>query len=83
MALFATRTTGYWYDTNLSARMTSAVRQGPSEEYQGESIWRVTVEVSVPMERAETFETRLREAFNAAVVPEVMGAVNRAVPLAE
>ena len=46
VALFATRTTGYWYDTDLSARMTSAVRQGPSEEYQGESIWRVTVEVS-------------------------------------
>ena len=40
-------------------------------------------QVSVPMEQAETFETRLRETFNAAVVPEVMGAVNRAVPLAE
>ena len=44
---------------------------------------RVTVEVSVPMEQAETFETRLRETFNAAVVPETMDAVNRAVPMGE
>ena len=43
----------------------------------------MTVGVSVPMERAETFETRLRETFNAAVVPEAMGAVNRAVPMGE
>ena len=46
VALFATRDDYYWGDTTLSARVTDAVRQGPSEEYQGESIWRVTVEVS-------------------------------------
>ena len=61
-------------------RIVSAV---DGEQTGQEFTDRVTVEVSVPMERAETFETRLREAFNAAVAPEVMGAVNRAVPLAE
>lgn len=46
VALFATRQDYYWDDTTLSVRMTSAVRQGPSEEYQGESLWQVDMEVS-------------------------------------
>ena len=46
VALFATTNNYYWDDTTISAHVTSAVRQGPSEEYQGESLWEVTVEVS-------------------------------------
>ena len=61
-------------------RIVSAV---DGEQTGQEFTDRVTVGVSVPMERAETFETRLRETFNAAVVPEAMGAVNRAVPMGE
>lgn len=41
----------------------------------------VTVEVSVPVERTQAFEDRVRETFNAAVVPEAMGMIHRAVPL--
>ena len=48
-------------------RIVSAV---DGEQTGQEFTDRVTVEVSVPMEQAETFETRLRETFNAAVVPE-------------
>lgn len=61
-------------------RIVSAV---DGEQTGQEFTDRVTVGVSVPMERAETFETRLRETFNAAVVPEARGAVNRAVPMGE
>ena len=44
-ALFATREDGYWHETAISAHMVSAVREGPSEEYEDESLWRVQVEV--------------------------------------
>ena len=44
-APFATREGGYWYETAISAHMVSAVREGPSEEYEDESLWRVQVEV--------------------------------------
>lgn len=42
---------------------------------------RVTYEVSVPQDAVAVFESRVRETFNANVKPEVLGTVNRAVPL--
>ena len=33
-ALFATREERYWHETDISAQMVSAVREGPSEEYE-------------------------------------------------
>lgn len=45
-ALAATADRYTWQDTSLSAHMTSAVLEGPSQEYEDENLWRVTVEVS-------------------------------------
>ena len=51
------------------------------EQVSQEFAERVVIEVSVPMERAEAFEIRVREAFNAAVVPDPVATLNRPVPL--
>lgn len=59
-------------------RIMSAV---DGEQVKQEFTDRVTVELSVPMERVESFESRVRETFNAGVTPEAVDAVNRAVPL--
>lgn len=42
---------------------------------------RVSLDVAVPQERTAAFESRVRETFNAAVVPEPLGTLNRPVAL--
>lgn len=42
---------------------------------------RVTLRAAVPADRADTFESRVRETFNAVVMPERLDTVNRPVAL--
>lgn len=46
VALFATADDYYWSDTTLSARVASAVLQGPLDDQEGQNLWRVEVEVA-------------------------------------
>ncbi|OZG65898.1 IMPACT family protein [Bifidobacterium eulemuris] len=62
------------------ARLQQLLAQSDGTQDQETYTDRVELVVAVPVENAARFEDRVREAFNAALTPEPLDCVNRAVP---